>query len=43
MFFFKDYEQNLLQLPIKEVYEKEDLMTERFLFLKDEKIEGHFD
>ncbi|WP_018923555.1 uracil-DNA glycosylase family protein [Salsuginibacillus kocurii] len=39
MFFFKNYEQSIWQLPIKERYEKEDVMTERFLFGKDNKLE----
>lgn len=35
----KNYEQKLLQLPLKATYEKEDLMTEDFLHSKDNKIE----
>ncbi|WP_078550172.1 uracil-DNA glycosylase family protein [Litchfieldia alkalitelluris] len=39
MFYFKHYEQALLQLPFKETYEKEELMTTDFLFVKDDKLE----
>ncbi len=39
MFFFKNYEQSILQLPIKEIFVKEDLMTDHFLYAKDNKLE----
>ncbi|SES10694.1 hypothetical protein [Salipaludibacillus aurantiacus] len=39
MFFFKNYEQSILELPVKETYTKEDLMTDSFLYAKDNKAE----
>ncbi|WP_216830829.1 uracil-DNA glycosylase family protein [Alkalihalobacterium elongatum] len=39
MFFFKNYEHSLLQLPIKETYEKADLMTNHFLYAQDVHID----
>ncbi|QOR67048.1 hypothetical protein IM538_02420 [Cytobacillus suaedae] len=42
MFFFTNYEQSILQLPKKETYLKEDLMTEQFLYSKDNKLEVYW-
>ncbi|GAA0328659.1 hypothetical protein GCM10008967_18930 [Bacillus carboniphilus] len=39
MFFFHNFEQKLLQLPKKEVYQKEDLMIDDFLYAKDDNLE----
>lgn len=39
MFFFENYEQSILKLPIKETYDKEDLMTDEFMYEKDNKLE----
>ncbi len=42
MFFFKTYEQSILQLPPKKTYEKEDLMTDDFLYAKDKRLEAYW-
>lgn len=39
MFFYENYEQSILKLPIKETYDKEDLMTDDFLYANDNKLE----
>ncbi len=42
MFFFNNYEQGIYQLPIKETYLKEDLMTKQFLLSGDNKLEVYW-
>jgi hypothetical protein len=42
MFFFENYEQSILKLPIKETYDKEDLMTDEFMYEKDNKLEVYW-
>jgi len=39
MFYFEDYELHLKQLPMKDNFQKEDLMTDSFLFAKDNNVE----
>lgn len=40
--YFKNYENYLRNLPLKDVYGKEDLLTEEFLYAKDGKVEVYW-
>ncbi|ETI69415.1 hypothetical protein [Neobacillus vireti] len=40
--YFKNYETSLRELPLKGGYEKEDLLTEEFLYAKDGKVEVYW-
>ncbi len=40
--FFKNYENNIRKLPLKDTYRKEDLLTEEFLFDRDGKVEVYW-
>ncbi|WP_462413218.1 uracil-DNA glycosylase family protein [Neobacillus sp. Marseille-QA0830] len=37
--YFQQFEKNILQLPLKAAYERDDLRTEEFLMLKEDNIE----
>lgn len=39
MFYYNNYEQSILHLPIRETYLKEDLMNDQFLYAKEYKLE----
>ncbi|CAI9395932.1 uracil-DNA glycosylase family protein [Niallia sp. Sow4_A1] len=39
---FENYRSELCKTPLKETYEKRDLMSERFLYAKDEKVEVYW-
>lgn len=40
--YFKNYENNLRNLPVKGMYEKKDLLTDEFLYAKDGKVEVYW-
>lgn len=42
VYFFKNYENSLRKLPLKDTYKKEDLLTEEFLYARDEKVEVYW-
>lgn len=39
MVLFEEYKHSILKLPIKHVYDKEDLMIEQFMYAMDDKLE----